>query len=105
MGPNSDYYYATKKGKILRLYSHTCKGSELLGEILNLEGQMLFEIPPFVHPSFKEPRRFYKSQLAWVQYENGDEVGFAVYCANPQDFRVKFNLATQSFFAPEIGVR
>ncbi|WP_107496969.1 hypothetical protein [Thalassobius sp. I31.1] len=102
---DSDYYYATEKGKILRLYSDACNGTERLGEILSLEGKVVAEIPPFVHPSFKEPKKLYKSQLAWVQYENGDDVGFVVYCANPQDFRVKFNLSTLNFSAPEFGVR
>ncbi len=101
----SDYFYQTKGGWILRLFSHSCGGEEDLGEILDFNGALLSKIPPFVHPKFSKPKKSYESQVAWVQNEKDDDIEFVVYCSDPQDFRVMFNMVTLKFSDPEFNIR
>lgn len=104
--PNKlDYFYQTMDGRILRLFSRACGGKESLGEILDFNGTRLAKIPPYVHPKFDKPPNSYESQVAWVQSEKGNEIEFVIYCSNPRDFRVRFNLTTLVFSSPEFHIR
>ncbi|WP_135079433.1 hypothetical protein [Terasakiella sp. SH-1] len=99
------YYHVPRTNIILRLYSHQCGANEPLGEILTAEGHIKDYIPPFKHPHFKDYIEKYRSQIGWVTGVDKNVVSFAIYCSNPQDFRIKLDLGTLKYCEPEFGVR
>lgn len=81
------------------------KFDEPLGKILDLNGMETASIPQFVHPNYKDLKKFYRSRMAWVLGLSENVLSFVVYCRSPQDFRIKLDLNNLQYFDPEFGVR
>lgn len=99
------YFHIPNSEIVLRLPSEFTIGNKPLGEIINIHGEKIDDIPPFIHPAYRGDSNRYSCQLAWIQNCHNSIVSFVVYCPIIQDFRIKLDLKTMKYAPPEFGVR
>lgn len=99
------YFHIPESEVILCLFSKSCYFDQYLGEIFDMDGIKINDIPAFVHPDYKGIVCQYQSKVAWVQEYNQGIISFVVDCNSLPSFRIKLDLTSMTYLKPKFGVR
>ncbi|WP_299270919.1 hypothetical protein [uncultured Psychrosphaera sp.] len=102
---DNHYFHVPEREVILCLFSKYCYFDQCLGEIFDMEGIKVNDIPVFVHPDYKGSVCKYQSKVAWVQEYNQGFISFVVDCNSLPSFRIKLDLTSMKYLKPQFGVR